>query len=133
MHNDAVEMGRLLQNLSRNQRTSLIDHVKSGSRVYISPTSGKRTYRSSRNVYFREIEELLVPTIRAGRVLTDRPDFVASMRQLDFSPEKILEVIAGYASDPALRLSAIRRMFALSIASSFILAVVLGFGIFYVV
>ena len=42
----------------------------------------------------RELEELLVPTVLAGRVPVNEQPFVRSMRQLDRSPEYILGMLA---------------------------------------
>ena len=102
MQNDAVTIGRLLKTLTRRQRRLLIENLKQGSGAYGLSWNGKYQRLASvsaRHVRVREIEELFIPTVQAGRVPIDEARFVTAMRQLDFSPERILGVLADGAAD----------------------------------
>lgn len=95
MHQDAVTLGRTLRTFSRRKRSAVIRQIRRSSGVYRQSWYGGALHAISPTHHrVREIEELLVPTVRAGRVPVDEAQFLSSMRELNLTAECILRQLA---------------------------------------
>ena len=98
---DTTSMRTALATMTPEERSAFIERVKAATGGYVVDKNGNyiladRVSRSDPLV--RETEQLMIPSIRAGRVPVEDPDFASSMQDLGFSEEDILDMLVYHAS-----------------------------------
>lgn len=97
---DVFEVKKYISNLSEREKRDLIERLKAATGGYELDEAGN--YRLSEQVVRNQIlaqrvEQLIIPTINAGHVPIDVPDFVSRMMELQCSEEEILKTIAFFS------------------------------------
>ncbi len=93
-----------LSALEPHERTVLINKVKAATGGYELDAGGNYLLTDRvglRDPLVRETEQLVIPTILAGRVPVDNPEFAAAMSELHFTEEDILRHIGFHFTKPA--------------------------------
>lgn len=99
-----IDVKRALSALGPEARAVLINKVKAATGGYELDAAGNYLLSDRvalRDPLVRETEQLVIPTILAGRVPLDNPEFAAAMAELHFTEEDILRHISFHLAKPA--------------------------------